>query len=154
MNRDQIAQFISVGLEYLWLDEVSELTDSKIVSCKRIDPDLPVLQQHYRGFPLFPGALQCEACFQAANVLLTKLLPENPSTLPVIARVQQVKFKRLVRPGDVLTIEVTLEDRTAKAIRMKGTCRVADEVSTSLRFTATEAPRPQEMPSAPLTESK
>jgi 3-hydroxyacyl-[acyl-carrier-protein] dehydratase len=142
VDEQAIAEMISVHPPYLWLDEVIELTSDRIRARKRIDPDLPLFAGHYVGFPLFPGALQCEACFQASNVLLTKILPENPGTLPVIARVRNVKFKRLVRPGDLLDIEVVLKDRVGKAIYMTGRCSVAGDVSASLEFVATETPLP------------
>lgn len=144
VDQQAIAEMISVRPPYLWLDEVTLLESTRIRAIKRIDPDLPLFQGHYVGFPLFPGALQCEACFQASNVLLTKILPENPETLPVIARVRNVKFKRMVRPGDLLEIDVAIEDRVGKAIYMNGTCRVEGEVTASLQFVATEAPLPRE----------
>lgn len=140
MDQQEISEFISVGLDYLWMDEVLSLSATKIVAQKHIAPDLPVLGHHYHGFPLFPGALQCEACFQAANVLLTKILPANPGYLPVIARVRNVKFKRLVRPGDQLTIEVSLRDRQSKALFLRGRCSVDGHTTAALDFTATEAP--------------
>lgn len=143
MNRQEISEFIKVKEPYLWLDEVTELTEHRIVATKRIEADLPVVQAHYDGFPLFPGSLQCEACFQASNVLLTKLLPENPGHLPVIARVNNVKFKKMVRPGDQLTIEVELHERQSKIMLLSGRVFVDGKVSTSLEFVATEAPIPE-----------
>ncbi len=142
MNKQEISEFIKVSDPYLWLDQVIELTDDHVLCQKHIDKDLPLLKSHYQGFPLFPGALQCEACFQASNVLLTKLLPENPGHIPVIARVRNVKFKRLVRPGDTLQIRVDLLERESKAIFLRGRVSVADVTTTSLDFVATEAVLP------------
>ena len=48
-------------------------------------------------FPLFPGALQCEAAFQASAALIARTQPTRPGYLPVVARVRSVKFRRLVR---------------------------------------------------------
>jgi len=143
VDQQEIAEFISVGTDYLWLDKIIEQTADKVVATKYIDPQLPVLASHYLGFPLFPGSLQCEACFQASNVLLTRILPANPGYLPVIARVNRVKFKRLVRPSETLTIQVNLLDRQSKAIYLRGRCSVAGQTSAVLDFVATEAELPQ-----------
>ena len=140
MNEQQIIDLIGVRPPYLWIDTVTELTDDRIVCTKELSADLEIFSVHYDGFPLFPGALQCEACFQASNVLLTRLLPENPGHLPVIARVRDVKFKKLVRPDSVLTVEVSLDDRESKAIFLSGVCKVDGAITTSLKFIATEAP--------------
>ena len=142
MNKQEISRLIGVADPYLWLDEIVELDDRQVTGLKRIDPDLELFRGHYQGFPLFPGALQCEACFQASNVLLTTLLPENPGYLPVIARVRNVRFKRLVRPGDLLTIHVEMTDRESKAIYLRGKCQVGQAVSASLNFVATQAAVP------------
>ena len=143
VDKQQISDFIHVKDPYLWLDEVLQL-DDQVVTCRKfIDPELELFQAHYEGFPLFPGALQCEACFQASNVLLTKLLPENPGYLPVIARVRNVKFKRMVRPNDTMDIRVEITGRESKAIFLRGRCSVAGETTTSLDFVATEAKKPE-----------
>lgn len=142
MDKQQISDLIHVKDPYLWLDEVVQLDDKAVTCRKFIDPTWDLFKAHYEGFPLFPGALQCEACFQASNVLLTKLLPENPGHLPVIARVRNVKFKRMVRPEDTLEIHVEITGRESKAIFLRGRCSVGGEASTSLDFVATEAKRP------------
>ena len=139
MDRAAISEFIKVGPAYLWLDEVTHLDDQSISCRKALDPELEVFRAHYHGFPLFPGALQCEACFQASNVLLTKILPAAQGKLPVIGRVSNVKFKRLVRPKEELTIDVSIIEQQSKFIFLRGRCSVDGVTTTSLDFTATEA---------------
>ena len=142
MNREEISNFIHVGQGYLWLDEVSEVSDTHIVCHTQLKPELDVFQHHYLGFPLFPGSLQCEACFQASNILLTRILPANSDSLPVIARVDNVKFKQLVRPGDVLQTDVRILELQTRLIFLRGRCSVNGKATASLDFIATEAASP------------
>ena len=81
MNRQEIEKILPVRDPYLWLDEVVEISDTQIHARKYLDPELEIFQAHYVDFPLFPGALQCEAAFQAAGVAD----PPTPSREPKAA---------------------------------------------------------------------
>ena len=67
MNREEIEKILPVRDPYLWLDEVVEISDTQIHARKFLDPELEIFRAHYVDFPLFPGALQCEAAFQARD---------------------------------------------------------------------------------------
>ncbi|MBS0265168.1 MAG: beta-hydroxyacyl-ACP dehydratase [Planctomycetes bacterium] len=148
MNQDEISQIIGVKEPYLWLDETVTLTDRRIHARKYLDPLLPLFQAHFVTFPLFPGALQCEAAFQAASLLIAGLVPVKPGHVPVIARVKNVKFRRMARPGDWLDIDVEIVDRAAHAFSLRGRISVAGKTTTELDFVATEAALPLEAHSA------
>ena len=142
MNQEEIQQVIPMREPYLWLDEVIAIDDDHIHARKFLDPGLDVFRGHYADFPLFPGALQCEAAFQAAAVLIARTQPVEPGHVPVIARVAGVKFRQMARPGQTLDIYVDVRDRVANVIAMRGRI-VADGVKTTeLSFAATEAPAP------------
>jgi len=91
VNREQIQQLIPHRDPFLWLDEVTERTDSRIVARKLLSPDLPVFQGHYPKFPVFPGVLQCEACFQAGAVLIAGIVPTGTNEVPVVTRLNNVQ---------------------------------------------------------------
>jgi len=107
VNRSQIQQLIPHRDPFLWLDEVTERTDSRIVARKFLSPDLPVFQGHYPQFPVFPGVLQCESCFQAGAVLIAGIVPTGTNEVPVVTRLNNVQFRRMIRPGETFfqTIE-------------------------------------------------
>ena len=89
-------------------------------------------------FPCSP-ALQCECAFQAAAVLLIQTEMAAEGGVPVIARMNNVKFRRMVRPGDTLDIHVELTQRARRLLHMQGTLKVGGKISCQLEFVATEA---------------
>ena len=127
---------------FLWLDRVLEITDSSIVAEKKIPEDLDLFQGHYPDYPLMPGVLLCEAVFQAGGVLLAEILRSgnNPSASgplqakPVLTRILGAKFKREVRPGDMITVSATLVERVGGAWFLKGSVRVDGKVAVQVEF--------------------
>ena len=144
MNREAIEAVILAREPYLWLDEVVSIDDDTLQARKHLDKTLPVFQGHYAGFPLFPGALQCEAAFQAAAVLIARTQPVEPGCVPVIGRVANVKFRQLVRPGDTLDIEVQRQAVLGQAIELRGKVSVGGVMTTELNFVATQAAIPSD----------
>ena len=96
---------------WLWIDEVLELTDTTIHARKHLSESLPVFQGHYPGFPLLPGVILCEACLEASAILIADLGVSTEGRVPVATRMNNVKFRRMVRPGETIGIQVSLRDR-------------------------------------------
>ena len=127
---------------FLWLDRVLEITDNSILAEKRIPEDLDLFQGHYPDYPLMPGVLLCEAVFQVGGVLLAEILrsgsnsSENGNALakPVLTRIRGAKFKREVRPGDLIAINAKLVERVGGAWFLKGTVRVDGKVAVQVEF--------------------
>lgn len=142
MNRDEIQQQIPHRDPFLWLDEVVRLDATSIHARKHLPADLDVFRGHYPHFAVLPGVLQCEAALQAGAVLISRLIDPDTSKVPVATRMNNVKFRQLVRPGDTLDIEVTLTERLQETFFLTGKCSVEGKVTTRLEFacTATEAP--------------
>ena len=91
---------------------------------------------HYPGNPLTPGVLLCEMMFQAAAVLAGRLAPgRGLSGAPMLARVQDVKFRDAVLTDDTVEIRVELTEQVANAFFLRG--RVAKDGKTAVegRFT-------------------
>lgn len=128
---------------FLWLDEVLSIDDRSLRARKVIDRDLDLFRGHYPSFPVLPGVLQIEAALQAAAVLIAHGAPAESGRLPVVTRLNNVQFRRLVRPGDVLEIEVELSERLGSAFYLKGRTLVDGKVSLRMEFacTLTEAGR-------------
>jgi len=143
MSTQDIQQCIPHRDPFLWLDDVSEITDERIVATKTLTADLPVFQGHYPSFPVFPGVLQCEACFQAGAVLISKLVPVGDGEVPVVTRLNNVQFRRMIRPGEKIQVEVDLTERMANAFYLKGRVTVDGKVSARLEFVCTSAAAPE-----------
>ena len=142
MNADDIQQRIPHRPPFLWIDEVTEIDDRRIVARKFLDPAMDVFRGHYPDYPILPGALLCEAAFQAGALLIGENAALENGQVPVVTRLNNVKFRRPVRPGETLDIEVELTERLANAFFLKGTVSVAGQVATRLEFacTATDVP--------------
>lgn len=134
MNSEEIQQLIPHRAPFLWLDEIVEIGENSIRARKHLDPELPVFQGHYPGFPVLPGVLQCEACFQAAAVLIAKLHPVEPGQVPVVTRQNNTRFRRLVRPGETLDIEVSITEQIANAFFLTGKVSVNGKTAVRLDF--------------------
>ncbi len=137
MNVDDIKACIPHRPPFLWLDEVTEISADRIVAIKHLSEDLPVFQGHYPDFPVFPGVLQCEACFQAGAVLISKLISVEDAQVPVVTRQNNTQFRRLIRPGETIQLEVELTERLANAFYLKGRVSVGGKVTARLEFVCT-----------------
>jgi len=139
LNTDQIRELIPHRAPFLWLDEVVEMTDTRIVARKFLAPDLDVFRGHYPDFPVLPGVLQCEACFQAGAVLISKLQAVGEGQVPVVTRVNNVKFRHMLRPGDMMELEVELTERLQNTYFLTGKVSAKGVVAARLEFACTAA---------------
>ena len=96
----------------------------------------PFYAGHYPHFPLTPGVLLCEAAMQAGAVLVSRLLiePGQQSGVPVATRMNDVRFKRMVRPGDTIEIEVELTERLADAFFLRAKVLCGGKVAVRFEF--------------------
>lgn len=71
-----------------------------------------------------PGVLLCESCFQTGAVFLAKQIEKEGRSLndvtPVLSRISDARFKQMVKPGDEITIEVTLKEKVSRFFFMQG----------------------------------
>ena len=141
ISREEICQLIPHRDPFLWIDEVTELAENRLLARKLIPVELDVFRGHYPGQPIFPGVLLCEAAMQAGAVLIATRGPtvEKPGQVPVATRMNNVKFRQMVKPGDVLDIEVELTERLADAFFLAAKIRVAGKVAVQLDFACTLA---------------
>ena len=124
---------------YLWIDEVVSVDEHSIHTRKFVDPNLDLFSGHYPEFPVFPAALQCECAFQASAVLIASLGVSTGDKVPVVARANELKFRRIVRPGDMLDVYVQLENPLKEVFFLKGRILRDGETVTTLKFVTTAA---------------
>ena len=122
---------------FLFVDRIVELSGTKIRTTKEIRPDEPVFEGHYPGQPIMPGALICESIFQTGAVLLSKMMGGVGKGVPVLTRINNAKFKSIVKPGSTLDIEAELVEKVSNAYYMKGKASVAGRTSVTVEFTVT-----------------
>ncbi len=129
---------------FLLLDEIVEQSDSRIVCRKRFTGNEFWYPGHYPDFPLTPGVLLCEAAMQAGAVLLAKYAAAEPGSVPVVTRLNNAKFKAMVRPGDTVTLEVELKDQLSGAYFLEARVRNGDATAVTFDFACKLAQRPSQ----------
>jgi len=139
MNQAEIQELIPHRDPFLWIDEITKISDSKIVARKTITEDLDVFRGHYPHFPILPGVLQLEAAFQAGAILIAKTQDVGEENVPVVTRVNNTKFRTMVRPGDTLDIEVELTEKLSNAYFLTGKVSVDGKVTVRLEFACAAA---------------
>jgi 3-hydroxyacyl-[acyl-carrier-protein] dehydratase len=122
---------------FLFIDRIVHVSDKSIKTTKEIRPDEPVFEGHYPGQPIMPGALICESIFQTGAVLLSKMMGGIGEGIPVLTRINNAKFKNIVRPGSILEIEARLVERLSNAFYMTGKASVAGKTAVTVDFTVT-----------------
>lgn len=140
MSREAILKAIPHRPPFLFLDEIAEQSENRIVCRQTFTGDESFYQGHYPGYPLTPGVILCEAAMQAGAVLLSKLVGEGGG-VPVATRVNDVRFKKMVRPGDTIELEVELKERLANAFFLNAKVTCAGQVAVRFEFACTMAPR-------------
>jgi 3-hydroxyacyl-[acyl-carrier-protein] dehydratase len=126
---------------FLLIDEIVERSDARIVCRKRFTGQEYFYAGHYPDFPLTPGVLLCEAAMQAGAVLLSRHVSAADGRVPVATRMNDVRFKRIVRPGETIDIEVELAERLADAFFLKAKVSCAGKLAARLEFACTMAER-------------
>jgi 3-hydroxyacyl-[acyl-carrier-protein] dehydratase len=120
---------------FLLIDEVLELAPGeRVVARKEVtDEDCA---GHFPGNPIMPGVKMVEALAQCGAVAVLSQ-PESKGKLALFAGIDDVRFKRLVRPGDVLTLECSVE--TVRGLIGKGKARATVDGELAVRGTLTFA---------------
>jgi len=142
MSLDQIKAAIPHREPFLLLDEIVELSDSRIVCRKTFTGDEFWYRGHYPDCPITPGVILCEAAMQAGAVLLSKHASASSGAIPVATRANNVQFKQMVHPGDTIDIDVELVERVSTAFFMRAKVTVRGKVACRFDFVCTLAPKP------------
>lgn len=100
----------------LLVDEIVEKSPTHIVTRKTFRADEYFTQGHYPGNPIVPGIILCEVGMQSGAVLLSQFAGEG---VPVATRMNDVRFKQMVKPGDTVEVHVELVEKLANAFFMK-----------------------------------
>lgn len=134
---NKIERMLPHRYPFLLVDKVISMDENGIVGVKNVTMNEPFFQGHFPGNPIMPGVLQLEAMAQCGGIfsLSTVADPENYSTY--FMKIDNVKFKRKVVPGDTLVIELKLLTPIRRGIvHMSGVAYVNGYVASEAEMMA------------------
>jgi 3-hydroxyacyl-[acyl-carrier-protein] dehydratase len=143
MSLAEIHECIPHRDPFLLVDEIVERDERRIVCRKTFRGDEYFYQGHYPNYPLTPGVLLCEAAMQAGAILLSRFVDPGAGGVPVATRINDVRFKRMVLPGETIQMEVDLVERLSDAFFLKAKVSCAGKVAVRFEFACTMA-KPEE----------
>lgn len=106
-NIEEIKAIIPHRYPFLLIDQIDEIVDQTIIGRKVVTINEPFFQGHFPEKAVMPGVLIIESLAQTGAVLLLSQ-EEFKGKIAYFAGIDQVRFKQVVRPGDILRLEVTL----------------------------------------------
>jgi len=137
MDMGKIHQAIPHRPPFLFVDAVQELSENRIKTTKYVRPEEPFFEGHYPGNPIMPGVLICESILQSGAILISKKINPSTHSIPVVTKIQDVKFRKLVKPGDVLETEVEIIETFKGVYFLKGKTIVSGKTAVSAKFACT-----------------
>ena len=124
LDINEIRRILPHRYPMLLVDRILELEAERIVGIKNVTANEAFFSGHFPDYPVMPGVLIVEAMAQTAGVLVLKSIPDRESKLVLLVSIEYAKFRRPVRPGDQLRIEMKVAKRKATVAKMFGTATV------------------------------
>jgi UDP-3-O-[3-hydroxymyristoyl] N-acetylglucosamine deacetylase/3-hydroxyacyl-[acyl-carrier-protein] dehydratase len=115
---------------FLFVDRVLEMEEKKrIVGIKNVTINEPFFQGHFPGHPIMPGVLIIEAMAQVGGILMLGLVDDPETQIVYFISLDNVRFRRPVRPGDQLRFELEVTQLRGATCKMHGIARVDGEIA-------------------------
>lgn len=116
MNIQKIMEILPHRPPFLLIDRILELSDTHVVGIKNVTMNEPFFVGHFPGAPVMPGVLQIEAMAQCGGILVLSTVPDPENYLTYFMKMDKVKFKQKVLPGDTLIFKAELMEPIRRGI--------------------------------------
>lgn len=138
LDIEKIIRMLPHRYPFLLVDRVLELKKGKsIVAIKNVTVNEAFFQGHFPKFRVMPGVLVVEAMAQAGGILLYNSVPDPESKLVFLSKIDNLKFRKPVIPGDQIRLEVEILKLRSKVCHIRAQAFVADEIVTEGDIMAT-----------------
>jgi UDP-3-O-[3-hydroxymyristoyl] N-acetylglucosamine deacetylase/3-hydroxyacyl-[acyl-carrier-protein] dehydratase len=134
LNIDQVMKILPHRYPFLMVDKITRIEGNRISGWKNVTVNEPYFVGHFPGRPIMPGVLQLEAIAQVAGILMLKQA-ENTGKLAYFMSAENVKWRKPVRPGDCLVIDIEMTKMRGKIGKAKGVCSVNAETVSEAEVT-------------------
>lgn len=136
LSIDQIRELLPHRYPFLLVDRVLEReVGKKVVALKNVTINEPYFQGHYPQTPVMPGVMILEAMAQVGGLAVGGAPDAN--VLPLLAAVEKVRFRRMVKPGDQLHITASVLAARSGVYKISARAEVAGEVAAQGEMTFT-----------------
>ncbi len=135
---EDVTQLIPHRPPFLFVDRIVSHDGESLVAQRTWRADESFYQGHYPGAPITPGVLLCESVFQTGALLMAKLMAgeaANRQGVPLLTKVNDVRFRQPVYPGDTTTVEVRRTETMGDFHFMSGTMKLGDKRALTVEFT-------------------
>ena len=146
MGITEILKILPHRYPFLLVDRIVELDPGvRVVGIKNVTYNEEFFQGHFPGNPVMPGVLQLEALAQAGALLAHESAPFDPSQKVILLLAfDEVKFRRVVSPGDRLDLHVAIERQKGSFWRLAGQAKVDGQLASEAEIMATIADRKEQ----------
>lgn len=134
---NQIKEILPHRPPFLFIDKILEMSDTHVVGMKNVSMNEPFFVGHFPDDPIMPGVIQIEAMAQSGGVLLLSTVPDPENYITLFLKIENVKFRKKVVPGDVIIFHLELIEPIRRGIcHMKGIAYVGDNAVMEAKMMA------------------
>ena len=123
---------------FLFIGKILDITETGATASFSVRADLSFFEGHYPGNPIMPGVLLCESVFQTGAIFLADYLKnqslKDEDVTPVLSRIRDARFKRMVLPGDEIEISVSLKDQIGQFYNLTGEIKNKGKTALTISF--------------------
>lgn len=128
-NIQEILSFLPHRYPFLMVDRILEYTPGKrIVGIKNVTINEPFFQGHFPDMPIMPGVLMIEAMAQVGGCLVFEGMEERDEKLVFFMGIEKARFRKPVRPGDQLRIEMVVDRLKSRVGKLDGKIYVEGQI--------------------------